>query len=167
MRIGGAGQSSVNILESEAGAFRGRDFAVSQNRCFVGRVVQTAVAGQFSRCQIFNPAGSGITLILDRIVVSYSSQVNFSIEHYDTELTTDVGAWLSKALGGAAGACHLRRDTGTANQGTMLEFYYRSANNPEQIEYKYPYMLDAGEGLHVERAVANTELDVNFYGREV
>lgn len=167
MRISGGGSPNVNLLLSDAAQFRNEDFVVSQNASFAGSQSLTAAGGQFAHHQIFNPAGSGITLMVDKILVSSPSNDSYRVARFNTELTTDGGAWVSFLSGGAAGASHIRRESNASQLGTIVEHAQLLALTPWTDELLYPYQLAAGQGLLVGASTVAQTLFTTFYGREV
>lgn len=167
MRIGGGGSADTNLLQSDAAQFRNEDFVVAQAGSFAGGVQQAAVAAEYPHVQIFNPAMSGVVVMIDAIVVSSDSALIAVPSLYDTELTTDDGAWSNLLSGSAAGAAHMRKESLGSLTGPSLVSAYMAANDPWTFHFKYPIQLGSGKGLLVRGTVVNTNLAASFYGREV
>lgn len=167
MRLNGGGQSWVEKALSDANAFRNEDFVVDNDGAFWRGITLPGVAVQFSHIQIFNPAASGITLFVDSFISSSSNTSGILFSYFDTELTTDIGAWFSKQRGGSAGAGRIRRENNAAQLGTVISNQRLLANTPFPINLSLPIELAAGEGFLVVSGSVNIDLLVLFTGREV
>lgn len=167
MRIAGGGSPNVNLLFSDTAQFRNADFVVNSNGAFWLYSNITGAAGEKAHIQIFNPAGSGVTVLVDGILASSNADNFLNVAYHDTELTTDVGAWVSKLRGGAAGAAHIRQVSNNGNLGTIITGQYVLASSPLNQILDASIELLSGEGCHAIANVNGTALACLFWGREV
>ncbi len=167
MRIGGGGSTDINLLQSDASQFRNQDYVVSQSGAFQGIFSVGALAANISHAQIYNPSGSGITVIVDGIVISSNAVGSLEIASYATELTTSAGAWANTLFGGAAGSGIIRTQQNGSALGTIVGVNYMAALAPWEIWFRYPVQLQESNGLIVRQGGANAAVVGTIYGREI
>lgn len=167
MRIGGGGSTDINQLQSDAAQFRNRDFVVDNGQAFFGGTNLSGVAAEFSHIQIYNPAGSGVELLIDGAFTSINVTSTVYLRYFDTELTTVSGFWFNQKRDGSFGVAVLRRQTDAAILGSRI-FQWRSlANTPYTLVFPSPVLLPAATGLIFATGGVNVTLDGDFYGREI
>ena len=167
MRIAGGGSPNVNVLNSDAGQYRNRDFVSAQDGAYMQGANQAAVAGKYSHIQLLNPAGSGVVALVDRVEFSTGAAGLIYFRYYDTGVTTLVQAWEPTLRGGNAGISQVRQDTNAAVLGTRVVRAEVLADTMYSFIFRYPVILAAAEGCMVAADTANTALLASFYGREV
>lgn len=167
MRIGGGGSTDINLLQSDAAQFRNKDFVVSQDGAFIGSSVLQAAVSRFPVIQLFNPVGSGVTIIIDHVDYSGTTTQTVSMGFHNIELADDRGAWINQRAAGGAGQGHIRDEN--FNAATITEFasYFAVSFRIKELPFEYPFILAEGEGLAVQGLTVTTLITVGFYGREV
>lgn len=152
---------TAGIVEVVDGARKKTDAGMA----FLACPYQSQVAGQFARCQIFNPASSGKKIIVNQLVMTSNVQVGIALFSYDTLLANDVTATRmgSKKLGGALGVAKVRTESSAvAYSGIILANFGANpnVNTPFSLEGA-PIVLDEGRGMAIEAQFANTNLVMN------
>jgi len=167
MRIGSGGAQGVTVLQSDKGQFRNIDFVVDQEKAYLTSTQQTAAGGQLPHLQLFNPAGSGIKVLVDKIYIYCDAAALVEIGVYNTELTTDGGAWGPMKLGGAAGLAHYRKQDNAVDLVSGWDKQYVNAGESRLLVYSTPWELDEGIGLTLSATAAASTLRFTIFGREV
>lgn len=167
MRIGGSGSQGVDVLQSDAAQFRGTDFVVSNAAAFIGTGNLSNTAAVISHVQLFNPAGSGVTVIVDGMIFAMGTAGRFLLASHDTELTTDGGAWLNALMGGAAGAAHVRTQNNATVLGTAFGGGRLAGNTGEPFVFPFGLQIPAGAGILLSPTLVNVSATVTFWGREI
>lgn len=167
MRISGGGSGNVNILQSDTGQFRNDDFVTAQDGAFMCGTDVTNVSGQYGLIQLYNPAASGVTVLVDAIAVSPYANTTMALKWFNTEADTEIFAWPSLLLDAGAGNAVLRRHNNVALQGSYLGIITLLAFQPYTFRPKAPIEYEEEKGLIVQSLDVNTAFSTTFYGREV
>ena len=167
MRIVSGAQQVITVLQSDALLFRNKDFVVDQNGAFHGSITVVAFAAKFAYTQIFNPSGSGVTLLVDGFMASIDVSEILRLTSNDRALDDDIASWPSRKLGGADGLGRLQRETDTFVNGTELGTRFMLANTSWDFEFAYPFELSEDQGLMLNCNIVNQGFRAIFYGREV
>ncbi len=142
---------------------------------FMGSQVTGAAASNYSHAQLWNPAGSGVVIEVDRCKVF--SNVNGGYNVWDvlsSALATSGNSYAhAKAFGAAppapAGELYYERNTSQL----VSNWYWMSALDtvavlsPRDELFIPPVKLDPGYGLVVMNTSVNKDLEVSFQWREV
>ncbi|MAY02475.1 MAG: hypothetical protein CMQ38_05795 [Gammaproteobacteria bacterium] len=169
--LGGAVQVTnseidMNQLFSDSiNGFRNHDYVTNQGNAFVMGSGQSAVSGEYSHVQIYNPASSGKTVLVDSISLSASVGGVFAIGTSNTEHSGGPVAWRNRKNSGSAGAARIGAFSDASGQLTARETLHLSA--PAYLNFKFPYLLEEGEGLAVIHWTPNVLLYASFSGREI
>jgi len=167
MRIEGGGSGNVNVLESDAGQYRGRDFVTANQNAYEMGSTQGAVAAEFPHIQLKNPVGSGRIVLVERIIIGGSNAGLAYLRRYDTDLATLLETWRCNDIGAADGVAEFRQESLAVPVGTFMSSMFSPADTPYKNDTEFPYLLREGIGLIVRLGTANTVLSVTFQGREV
>ena len=167
MRISGGGSGNINQLMSDTGQFRNEDFVVSQNGAFSRGFYLGGGVAKYTHGQLYNPASSGVTVILDHYYVVVGGDARITFARYDTELTTSLGAWRSHLVGGAAGNAIMRWAQDDAILGTAYWELELLASEPLTQGFKSPIQIGEEEGVLFNVQNTNVGIGVVFLGREV
>lgn len=150
----------VNVLD-------GGKSRTLQNTAFGGGPGQSAVAGQYARAQVWNPAGSGVRLIVESIVMRANAAAQqVAIGFLQTQLAANQTNGISKLSGGAAGKGITCADsTATAWTGaamTALSSASAQANSMQNVYDLEPIVVLPGWGLTAWGLAANADLSLNL-----
>ena len=167
MRLQGGGSQDFNQLISDAAQFRNNDFASSQGLAYMGVTSMVATPTFISIVQIFNPAGSGKTVIVDGILVSNTTTGAIALFFYDAALASLTGVWKNMLRAGAASNTEMRKQAIGGALGTDFAAVENLANSNFLIPFEYPAILEPGEGIIASQGVVNTTMSATFWGREV
>ena len=167
MQINGGGSGNVNVLQSDTGQYRNNDFVTSQDGAFEGGVEQFAVAIELSHIQLENPVGSGITILIDRVLVSSLTAQDVFIRKSSIPLTTFEDLWTNNFLGRGLGVGELRRQTNPAILGVSRWRVSLEAGSTFTILYPYPLILIEGNSILLATELVNSNILGSFHGREV
>lgn len=170
MRIGGGAVSIADVTDRTA-----RDLGfvrpfwlneIRAGRAFAGTIRQAPVVGQFSQCQLINPAASGIIVIVRRATGSLGADGVLRMTSHNTELTTDGGTAVNLLSGGAASIAHLRSQA-LGESGTEMGNFKLLAIVPYDAGKDWIMELGEAEGLLLGHRSANNEIDAYFEWIEV
>ena len=167
MRISGGGSGNINVLQSDSGQYRNKDFITDQNGAFQAGTSLAGAAGKYTHSQIINPADSGITTLIDKAVVALDTTGKFRFSMYDTELSTAVWAWRSRKNAGAAGKSLFRWEQNAGVLGTLHFEIQVTADVPYMIHWDEPIELAEGEGCVLVATTVNVAINTAWFGREV
>jgi hypothetical protein len=136
-------------VASITAAIAAKDFRLdrAQNSAIYERGgFKAASVGNYSYHQIFNPSGSGKTVVVLEITVGLASGSECMLFQYNTELGTDTGTLYNVNSGGAASSAHLRNTHDGSSIGTnQLSYFYLAANDLKTMQ-RFD-VLGEGEGL--------------------
>lgn len=109
-----------------------------------------SVAGQYSRCQLWNPANSGVRLVVESIslVAANGTAAVAQLQFNQAQLANDQGAGMSKLGGGAAAKAHIGYDSNASlPSGGSLGQYQAQTSGFMIFVPKEPYIVPPGYGL--------------------
>ena len=167
MRISSGGSEFVNILQTDTVTMRGADKQTNDGIVFSGLAYQGAASSNYSQCQLYNPDGSGKTILVDAIDISSSAAMICGILHNDTALTTDVGDGVNYQLGSAAASAQLRAQNSASVAGTDMGYFYSGENFRIRLDFSYPIEIAEEKGLVAWIGQVNVLNRTTFYFREV
>jgi hypothetical protein len=134
---------------------------------FSGTRQVVGVAGVTSRVQLWNPAGSGVLLLVDAISLRGTSVQQFAaIGVHNAALGAAPTSGENRLLGGAVSAAELRGTTG-GSVGTRIASIAAPVAGFCEQRYAEPVEIPEGMGIHIENDVVNTTMQGNFEWREV
>lgn len=167
MRLSLSGAGLVDVRQTDALSFNGRDLQISQGLGFLGLVNVGPLAANFSHAQLFNPVGSIITVIVDRVTVISTAATPIRLTVHNTALTFSLTAGLNKNNGGAAPVGQLRSEQSLGFLGTEVARVIANAGGYKDFGLTFPVQLSAGQGIVVVPTVVLTSLDASWEWREV
>lgn len=165
MRINSAGSVDTNLLQSDQFTFRNEDYVVDQGGAFTRGGNQGAGGLTYAMMGLHNPTGSGVTVILDKIIIMVDIQANVFVERVAGTFGTLAGSWYNMDIFGADGNAQVYGHFSSTAIGVLMNQYLLNAGENMQIDYKYPFFIPENRGIYV--STINTNIKVNFYGREV
>lgn len=160
MRIVLGGQINVTATERWYSEVRA-------GRAFMRGTHVAAAAGALGEVQLFNPAASGITVIVRRATSGALAADRHQVRQYDTALGTLVGTGFNLLSGGAAAAAVIRTATPAAADGTLISEMRLPADALGDILDDWSWELGAGEGVLIVGTTANQVIDVTYFWIEV
>ncbi len=126
------------------------------------------LAGNFSTVQLFNPLGSGKTLIV-QWVSSYSvtGAVEMRLGKHDIALTTDQGTGQNMRSGGANSVAHVRVEQSAAAKGTSYGALQHQAG--DSVIWSTPWAIELPDatGLVVAPTIVAAACVATFMWIEV
>lgn len=127
-------------------------------RAFGATMSVGPVAGQLPHVQLFNPVGSGVTVLVHYMAFVTTGIHSGALSHHNVALTT-LGANIRNLLsGGPAPQAQIRAETNVAALGNT----YLGGDTNVPIDFVYGPMwlteLDPGEGIVGRDTVANRQL---------
>lgn len=167
MRINSAGSTNINLLQSDAFTFRNQDYVVSQQGAFFRGIDLPATSAQYCKAQLFNPSGSGITVILDRVIVSATAAGTLSISNTSTQLSGGSSAGANNLLGGAGSQATRKYEISAGSVSTAALVLPVAANSPLELPFPFPILIEENDSLFIRPAATNRGMNVSFFWREV
>jgi len=126
-----------------------------------------AVAAQFTFIQIFNPGGSGRTVLVRSFIMQMGAATFFYTAFDNTARTTDAGAGINLLSGGAAGVAHVRSETNAADSTTHFGLVAVPINQAFSPPIEWFAQLAPGQGMSCVSALVNQTLYGQFYWLEL
>ena len=133
------------------------------NNAFIGVNLYSAVAAQYSKVQLWNPANTGKSLILGAF--SFSSTVAGSVyARYNTAALAISGSLspASKLVGGAAPSALFRVESAATVTDPTLAGFNFLANSAVFYTPKEPFVIRPGYGLVINHQTVNADISANF-----
>lgn len=133
------------------------------DKAFVAYINVAPAAGSAPYVQLWNPAGSGKNLVVERMYLCSSTQQAIRIG-VTAQLPTVVGAPQNKRIGASATTvAEARVHTAQApGVGTAIYNVYCIASQAQLIQLTEPIVIAPGQGLTVAAPVLNSDLPTNF-----
>mgnify|MGYP000632636192 CR=1 FL=1 len=157
------GGANVNAASMSVSVVDGGPFRTKDNKAFLSFIEQTAVAGQYSHIQLYNPTGSGKNAYVKKMLISPASSSGFILRQYDTALANayDYLHPASKSLGNSASVLEQRTETfvGVAGSTSYLAGTNVSSNHV-LFDLTEPILVQPGKGLLVFGTAPNTRFSM-------
>lgn len=160
IQISGGGAGSNRVL-GEVSVINGEIQRVKAGGAFIGYAAASAVPGQMSHNQLWNPAGSGKNLILTKISVLPSTSAAIGLGTSVAALLALTGAAGSKKLGGAAPLAELRGATYAALQGIQVG-NFSIVSGSMDFSFSEPLVAPPGNGVIIFSSLVNINLYTTF-----
>ncbi len=135
---------------------------IRAGRAFMRGSDTGASAGNYGHFQLFNPGGSGIMIVVRRLVASLRTADTIRIHTHNTALTTLLGAGVNLLAGGTVGIGEVRRQNIASFTGTLVSAVPISADRPYNLLDGWSWELGAGEGILFVSATVNVAIG-GFY----
>jgi len=135
-------------------------------RAFSGVGALAAAAGTVSEIQLFNPAGSAITLLLYKCVGDATVASALQLRTFNTALATLIGNGLNMLSGGAASVAEIRSAAPAVNDGTSFWSKAALAGEPIELGDLWVIELGAGEGVIATDNTQNVGVRFTFLWNE-
>jgi hypothetical protein len=160
--IGGVAVSGTNPVPMAA-LTQGSAIA---SRSFQGTASASAVAATFATVQLFNPLGSGRTVVVSQINAAVGAASIVRMVFQSSNRTTSAGSAPNVKASGSASAAVMYTD----NIGALVAGIYRFSDSSiisttvqgSPLVNTVSYVLPPGQGIEVECETANTALSVIF-----
>ncbi len=134
------------------------------NKPVIASIGLSASAANNAHAQVFNPADSGVIVVLDQAIVSKAGTGQFFIMRHDTALTatTSVGFRDFRIAGPTAVVPRFVQNAGVL--GSQIGAFFSLANTSLVIPMNF--VIGGGQGVLVANATVNEAMDVTFYWTE-
>ncbi len=166
--LGSLAQVAIHAINYLRVQWQGHGDAETDNsNAFQRSGGQAGAAANNTHVQLKNPAASGKTVYVDEIIYEGNgTSQTVSVNTFDTDLTTDLGAVLNRYLGQAAGVAHVRSQNNGSILGSAIEDAVVPANTPYAFLFDPPLRLDAGKGILIVGNTQNLTVTGVFKTRE-
>jgi hypothetical protein len=133
------------------------------NTAFTLASYSAAVAGQYSRLQLWNPATSPNRLVIEAITLWSTTGSNLTLNDSTVQLASLYDTGRPKKLGGTASAASAYYDSTAAAQAISgLSTYPVVAAQLQTVKLNEPIIVPPGHGLMVAGNVLNNQIQVNW-----
>jgi len=139
---------------------------IQAGQAFVLGARMAAGAGVINHVQLFNPVGSGKTVLARRVIVSCSVVDGLDLNIHNAALATDAGAGINMLSGGAAGVAHIRTQQNAAELGTVVSPVSNPALTPFVHGGDWLFQLAPGQGALVCHFTVNENLNGTWFWAE-
>lgn len=153
-----SGSAGSNRVAGEVSVISGEAVRSFAGVSFWGGAAKGANAGNYSYAQLWNPASSGVNLVINQIMVSLGAAGGgLQIRSGVPRLTTAYGVpyALPKKLGGVASLAENRTDALGTPVGTLLSACYVQANDTIGLKMTEPIIIVPGDGITLSPDVVN------------
>lgn len=160
----GEGRLDDNTLSGTVNVLDGGKARTLNNSAYMATTFAGPVAAQFSRVQLWNPAGSGIRSIVESVeMMGVAAQVAGVLQGNVGQLTTLYGQGQPKLIGGSQSISQVREDTtATGNVGATIASMTVQAYGSQLIVFKEPIVVPPGYGLTLYATFTNAQMGANF-----
>lgn len=133
----------------------------------MGLAYQAAVGGQFSHSQIWNPAGSGVILLISYMAATTTITTELMIGRHDTALTTLSASkqWVDSRRSGLP-VGQTRAQASVASLGNVLWAARVPSDQYARVHFANPLVLGPGQGMHIRTNAFNDSCYGSFLWRE-
>lgn len=138
-----------------------------RGRAFGGGSNGAQVVGEVPLIQILNPAASGVTIILHRVVIQTTTAQQVNLQLSNTALATLQQQGVNLRAGSAAGLGAVRTASAVGAPGTLVNFYLIPVSQAVDLAVESLVELDAGEGVVIAGQTANTVVGAQFFWVEL
>jgi hypothetical protein len=154
-----------------AGAPVGKDADVDSGACWAGMFDSPDASNQYPFVQIYNPAGSGKRIYVDRAIARCIPQEETGLIWNNSPIGNLKTNILPYNLKNGSQAGYIAQIyTGTSTNQVLYPFVDLqeddASNSFRAFEQPYPIILDPGSGLVIMAYSAGTQLLGGFYWRE-
>ena len=161
----GAGNLRREETLEDARYFLFGDDEVMDGESFIQGNFSAAQAGLITSHQLFNAAGSGKILFLDKVWVSpITATTQLVLKQHNAAIGVSSGLGVNKNLGGAAGVGDFRMGTGVAGTNVTRGIFPLNAFTP--IPLRPGMRIPEGRGVHIEDTTVNQGLLSGWQWRE-
>lgn len=155
----GFSQMIDDRVTGEVSVVDGAAARVFSGRSFSSYCARSAGAGNMPMIQLFNPAASGVDLVVSGVALSIAAgadgwvQLRESVQNFGAA----AGRVASKKLGGAASVASLTaQEAPSVVASTELFEIYMGLMRGEYVRMNEPFVLEPGRGIVAVSTVANT-----------
>ncbi|MFM0364221.1 hypothetical protein [Paraburkholderia sediminicola] len=146
----------VNVLDGS----KSRSLA---NMAYGANVSSAAVAAQFSRAQLWNPASNPNRLIVEAVTVWAAGNANVTLAGNTVQLVTASQLGNPKKMGGTASVAGTFSDSVAAYAAPTLIASYPAVGGQQQVvQIHEPVIVPPGYGVFGICNVANNAMQMNF-----
>ena len=133
-------------------------------QAFIANAGVAAVAAQYARAGIWNPAASGVRGVVEKIYYSSTTPQTVYVGYTTVALATIDNSPRNKRLNQSGPAAIKRAyDTNAAfGLNTTAAYVLKATASDQVLDLKTPIAVDPGVGLTVYCANANTDLSMNM-----
>ena len=162
MRIGGGAVSIADVTNRPARDLGFvRPFWLSEiraGRAFTGGVSIASSVGDNTHIQLLNPAASGVTILVRRLVAAPKGVDAHSVRTHNTALTTLSMNGVNLLAGGTAGLGAIRTVNNAGLLGTLARAFTLLTDTPFDLIREWDFELGAGEGILIVPGSTNNGL---------
>ena len=149
--------SSMSVSVVDGGLLRTQD-----NSAFIGYSAAGALAANYTQVQLWNPAGSGKRLVVEKISSFCSVAASMSVGYHTAAYANVIGNAASKSVAGAASVAEMRYMQGAATYTGAWFSKQTPANTTTPEELREPIIIPPGYGLVVRNTTVNQDLGAYF-----
>jgi hypothetical protein len=135
-------------------------------RAFVGMVKVGASVGNFSLVQLFNPVGSGITIVVRAIIISAAATDLYTINRDNVARASLNRVGFNLDGNGADAVGQIRFETPVGVVGSRLAQWRILANTSWIVSPDWMGKLNAGNGITINGETTNQEMLATFFWSE-
>ncbi|AXS79858.1 hypothetical protein [Dechloromonas sp. HYN0024] len=166
----GNGEIQDSQVAGTVSIINGELVRVKSNACFIGAASNAGAAGNYSMTQLWNPAGSGKNLILNKVSLYTvtAAPTGVGLARHNAALATLQGNGTTKFIGaGTASVGELRNTNAAAIIGTTIgAFSISLANESKDFPFSEPVAIQPGNGIIMWSASLNNNLQTTFQWNE-
>lgn len=158
----------VSILTTVSQSlFRNQDSDSWNGRAYIGHAGIITASGFYTHCQLFNPVGSGVVVLLDEIVITMDRDGEAQLRYYSTALSGAAQNWYSKRPTLTNGKAELRATHELTQLGTLIGRTFQIWSDTIIWPFQRPFALEESEGIQLCGGITDNSPQVTFSGREI
>jgi hypothetical protein len=163
----GDGRIDDNTFSGIVQTVDGGKVRTLNNSAFSGFAAPPSVAAQFARIQLWNPAASGVRLVLESITgMGAAATCAVIVTSSTVALATNIQSGLSKLLGGSVSKGEIHFDTTATGQGGNPSLFViggvGGTNIQSSVKLVEPIVIPPGYGLLLTGNIVNNSISSSF-----
>jgi hypothetical protein len=152
-----------NRVVGEVSVIDGGKARTLSNRALSYWTQKGQIAAEYSAVQLWNPAGSGANLIIEKITIASLINTGFSHAQHNVALAAVLGTPMSKLLGAvSASVCQPRAASAAAMAGQAFAISNGAASNSIIFQPPEPIVVPPGWGHIVWGQALNADISATW-----
>ena len=148
--------------------FRNNDVSTELGQAFWGSLIAQPAAGQYPRTQLYNPAASGVILLVDQVTTQSSGNQRAELRNGTTPWLTDMSPHIRKKnIAGPAALAQIRWEVNATILLGMYGAVFASTGGTIPLVDYAPFKVNEGETLEVVGGIVAVKLGVVYNWREI
>ena len=167
MQLISSGTLDINQLQTEQNNSRNADKDTNDGNAFFGGTPFTGATSKYTHVQFFNPASSGVYVLVDRILFTVEIGDYINVRSLGSEISGDFGTQKAKEQGLANSKVKLLYEQNTSNLGSSLTTIPANPADVVTVTPKNPFRFNESESMLFISKAVNENISVYMEWREI